>query len=311
MNIAFVTLAGGEPALLHNFNDVIQTISDLGFKLIVHTNGALSKEQIQHLSKLNVAYVSFSVDSFDPKINDIGRFKGATESSISKIGEAASQNLPIRISTVITKDNVKGFRSFVEKAEKMNVNLINIHKIEILDHHRERVINNSLLPDEWIVQFKHWMAIAKDTRVFIRAPISYLSPKFVKIIYINEIDCPAKKLDTYSLFPSGKVYRCPYLIKEDIYAWNIKLHNLQHEAPLDNFFFEEGRAFHGKCPVVMKRHNDHYNELLPVCPFIKTTLNPFGGVRNDAWDRVVFNFINELPPLKNRRKHANIKNSSI
>ncbi|NOU19793.1 MAG: radical SAM protein [Bacteroidales bacterium] len=291
LNVGYVTLVGGEPALLENFNIITQTISDLGFNLIVHTNGSLSKEQLFHLTKLRVVYISFSLDSLDPKINDTNRFKGATEEVIRKIDETSSFNLPIRISTVITKENMNDIYPLVRFAETKNINLINIHRLEILNHQTENVKNISLSPEEWITQFKDWLTVAKETKIFLRAPISFMPLKYVLEIKNKNIDCPSKYYDTFNLFPSGNVYRCPLLVNENIFAWNIKNQNILSESPKDKSLFEENKDCNGMCPIIIKRYNTQYKEFFPVCPFIKTTLNPLGGVSNGVWDEIVFDFI--------------------
>lgn len=293
LNVEYVTLGGGEPSCLDNFNIVTQTISDLGFNLIVHTNGSISKNQLKYLAELNISYISFSLDSINPIINDVGRFIGATETTIENINEASSLKLPIRISTVVTKNNISEIEQLVKLSETLNINLINIHNIEILDHQLDDVKNKSLSPEEWIIQFKKWITIAKESKVFIRAPVSYLPLEYVIKIYDNNIACPAKHCDAFYLFPSGNVYRCPLIDNKDIYAWNILDHNLLVDSPKDNIIYEGNSNCNGMCPIVIKRYSTNYDELFPVCPFVKTTLNPLGGVINLKWDNIIHDFINQ------------------
>jgi Fe-coproporphyrin III synthase len=293
MNVEYVTLGGGEPSILDNFYTITKAISDLGFKLIVNTNGSLLRKHFLHLSKLNIVYISFSIDSLNSKLNDKYRFQGATDLVVEKIKEASSFKLPIRISTVVNKTNADEIHTLVTFAETMNVNLINIHNMELLDHQSNDVINKSLSPEEWIFRYKQWVTIAKESKVFIRAPISYLGLEYIKEIFIKNIYCPAKLSDTFNLFPSGKIYRCPFLVHEDIYAWDVNHQDMLVDLPKDNFFFKENNNIFGMCPVIFKRYNNCHNNLYPVCHFIKTTLNPIGGAKNEKWDEIVSSFINE------------------
>lgn len=290
--IKYITLVGGEPALLKNFNQITKHLSDNGYNLLIHTNGMISKNQIEHLSNLNVTYLSFSLDSFNSELNDIQRFKGATVQTLKKISIAKLLNLPTRVSIVITKKNIDNFEDYVKMAQEYNIDLINIHRLEIKEHQPEWIKDSYIEPNDWVNYFNQWMEIAKSYNVLIRAPISFLPEKYINEINQKGISCIAKTWDSFNLLPTGKVYRCPMLIDSNNYLADLNNNNCDFKFEQhDNSIFEGNTS--GMCPILVKENKNNGKNLFPVCPFIKTTLNPKGGVENQGWDQIIFDFINQ------------------
>lgn len=56
-----LTISGGEPGLVSNLTSIIEKISNIGFRIIVNTNGTLSKQRIIEIQRFNIIAISLAL----------------------------------------------------------------------------------------------------------------------------------------------------------------------------------------------------------------------------------------------------------
>ncbi len=284
--VTLVTLVGGEPALFAEFHELVSAIRELGFELIVQTNGSLHPEQLDHLRAVGIRLLSVSVDSPIESVNDRLRFKGAFARADECIRRAGMLGLPLRISTVVSRANAASIESLMAYAAARAVTVVNLHRMDIAqDPTHLAPLNPS--PREWLALVLAWRKLAAKSRVYLRAPVAFVPPVAAAALEKAGVGLPASSADTYNLTPDGNVYRCPLLKAVGVRAWAIRDSNALSKSPEDLSYISLANNLPpGACPVVAKYEHDSL--LVPICPLVKTTLNALpGSTHNPMWDDII------------------------
>jgi MoaA/NifB/PqqE/SkfB family radical SAM enzyme len=289
--VSLLTLSGGEPSCLADFFKITEEIVKLGMELIVQTNGALSDEQLIHLHDIGVRFVSISMDSPNEDINDKYRFLGSFKQANHCISSATSLGIPVRISTVVGTHNLQDIPNLIAYADDLGVCVLNLHRFENSSRSRE-LAHLETTPSEWLCSWLCWIRLASRARVFVRAPICFVTKEVASKLHSRNVSCPPQLFDTFNLSPDGNVYRCPLLVVTGDLAWNIKSDNIFNKPPKDLHLIEKKYCQKGACPILFDELNNSEYSLVPICPIVKTTLNPVGGAVNAGWDAIVMEMLN-------------------
>ncbi|WP_415912188.1 viperin family antiviral radical SAM protein [Neptuniibacter sp. QD37_11] len=162
-----LSLAGGEPMLLGDrFKDIVETASELGFKISLITNGSfLNSETLEWLAP-KLCILGISVDTTQSNSNKlIGRVdsKGNTLSegflaNIVRVARQHNPNIQIKVNTVVNRSN------FNEDLKEL-VNLLKPERWKIL--RALPATNHNLTISD--AQFQNFIEINQraDTQVYI------------------------------------------------------------------------------------------------------------------------------------------------
>jgi len=286
LNVNLVTLVGGEPSLLHDFEEVVRCIRYTGLDLIVQSNGSLRPDQIAVLKEVEVRYVSVSLDSTLTATNDALRFSGATNLAQVCIRRCVESNLPVRISCVVTRSNLGHIPALVKYAEESGVDLINLHYVDTIQN-PSLLRNVALSAEEWLSAWNTWKQLASDSTVLIRAPIVYLPNILAAQLANAGVACPARQSDTINMTPDERLFRCPLLMAIDKPSW-YHSSDIKCSEPLDDMVLMPVSSRSGSCPVLARRQDEIDSaDYVRVCPMVKSTLNTSNGTRNPLWDQVI------------------------
>lgn len=109
MGVHEIHITGGEPTVRKDLKDIIKYIYDKGMHGKLYTNGTnLSEEFLRFLSEIGIDGVKVSLDGFKPKThNDFRRAKDGFSKTIDNIKRLQEQGIPVEVTTVINKINVK------------------------------------------------------------------------------------------------------------------------------------------------------------------------------------------------------------
>ena len=285
LNVGLVTLVGGEPSLLLDFEEIVLCIRRNGLDLIVQSNGSLRLDQLELLNDIGVRYVSVSLDSPVETTNDRLRFEGAAALANACIKKCTKLKIPVRISCVVTRSNVGHMPALVNYAKENGVELINVHCVDTLQNPFLR--NEALSAREWHSAWQTWKLLAASSHVLLRAPVAFLSKTLSEDLANAGVACPARHSDTINLTPNEKLYRCPLLMAIDKPAWNHPS-EIRGGEPLDIKTLIPVESQPGACPVLAIRKDKEVSpDFIHVCPIVKSTLNTTSGARNHAWDNVL------------------------
>lgn len=145
----YLALTGGEPLLHPDFFNISKFAKDLGFLIIIQTNGVLINEKIiKKISNLNPAYIDISLHGANAETHDsITQVKGSFDKTLSAIKLLKEAGCLIRIKTPITKINQ-------EEIEKMQNIADTIEAPIVFDPFISPTINGDSFPLELKPKFE-------------------------------------------------------------------------------------------------------------------------------------------------------------
>lgn len=281
-----ITILGGEPSLCRNLEKIVEYIANIGFEIIIQTNGTLSTHRIRKIRTYNIKAISYSLDSPNKSINDHLRFPGSFELVQKGVKFCKEENIPIRICSVVSKVNKHEIISLFNWCNNLEIEVLNIHELD-------PSINPSVLSplqlsaSEWRDFIRSLVSYFKNTQFYtaFRIPIAYLTKDESKHIAKNQLSCPARSNDMLYVSPQLEAYRCPLLMNNRISYKNI------NEAfklePLDQLKSFPNSA---KCPISNQNITDNL-ELIEVCKLVKLTINKTNINSNTpVWSDILNNF---------------------
>lgn len=102
-----IGIMGGEPLIYPQIREAIEMVKELGFEVILSTNGFLLKKFLPFLKK-RIDWLSLSLDADKVWLNDLYRSGGHFEKATSFIREYHPEEIPFRlkINTVVHNENL-------------------------------------------------------------------------------------------------------------------------------------------------------------------------------------------------------------
>lgn len=124
-NIRMARFTGGEPLLYKNLETNIKTISDLGVKTSIITNGLLLPKKLKELADSGLNQIIISLDASEAQLhNKIRNTEKLYENIISSLNLLNSNypNINVRVNTVVSHKNIYDLPNMVELLDKYHVN---------------------------------------------------------------------------------------------------------------------------------------------------------------------------------------------
>lgn len=253
MGVFVVRLAGGEPLLHSQINDILYQLQNRKFEKIILSNGTtIDKKNSRLIKKSNIDSVALSIDGCSEKMHDCQRGKkGVLRKVIRGIEWLKSEGVPYSSMTVITKNNVDYLVDIASYVERLGFRSI---KFLLLANAGRAKKNQNLFPSfkSWSKNFITLTNYIKNNNLSI--PVSILPPHEDAIPYemyfplfnagqlddlgdiwkIYPIGNPPKKISCsagktqMSIFENGDIYGCDLMKDNAIWkAGNVFTANLQ------------------------------------------------------------------------------------
>jgi MoaA/NifB/PqqE/SkfB family radical SAM enzyme len=282
-----VTIAGGEPGLVSNISGVVQSIADIGYNIIVNTNGTLDPTRLREMRQHNIRAISFSLDSCDKSLNDRLRFSGSWELVLRGVQCCKEEGIPVRISAVVCKLNQHDVLCLFDWCNDLGVEVLNIHELDpSIDP--GRLLPLQLTPIEWRELWRTLVSELRSRKSYtaLRMPISYLTKAESVRIAAHNMSCPAMFTDTLCVSPDLSTYRCPLLINRHRVSYK-SLEEALETQPADGLATSADCA---RCPLSEQRAGDP-SHLVDACKLVKLTINHIGGQSNTPiWSELLEQF---------------------
>ncbi len=121
-----ISVAGGEPTILPDINDLLSVLESCGAKIVLATNGICeNKDIVDGLKKVKNFSLQVSLDSFDKTRNDLIRGRGAFDKAVSFI-KSVSADIPVTLAVTLTKVNAGDIGGLIKLCHDLNVSAIKI-----------------------------------------------------------------------------------------------------------------------------------------------------------------------------------------
>lgn len=120
LGVQIICITGGEPLLRKDIKDILKYISDANIKCELFTNGFLLDEEFcDFLEQIKLNRIQISLDGHTSQVHDDFRgMKGSFDKNIKAINLLKKRNIPITVTSVLHKDNIKTVDSLVTLLDK-------------------------------------------------------------------------------------------------------------------------------------------------------------------------------------------------
>ena len=203
-----IYISGGEPLLYPYIDDAILYANSLGIKVTIATNGLEIKKHLEVIKK-GVHLVSMSFDGIGKTHDKMRGTPGAFDNCINMFKLLKENNIKVRISSMIWKDNITQLEEMISLAKNSGVSKVNLAYLIP----EGRVKNNK----EIIIPSSEYKYIAQKV---IKLREKYKSEDFdielrrITNLNKNSIDCPGGK-NLLHINVNGKVSPCSWIAKID------------------------------------------------------------------------------------------------
>jgi len=116
MGTGMISFTGGEPLLREDIGKIIGYIHDKGIKVKLNSNGALVKEKIKDLNRLDL--LTLSLDGPE-EVHDAIRGKGSYREVMEAVKEARKNNIRVNFAAVLTKLNLECVDFILKEAARI------------------------------------------------------------------------------------------------------------------------------------------------------------------------------------------------
>lgn len=123
-NVNELYITGGEPTMYPYFEKLVEKSKRLGMDTLLATN-AYDIEPFMDIIKKYVDIVFVSIDGSEYTHNRFRGMQDAYEKSLKNIKRLISFNVPVRISTVVSKNNLSDLENIIEQV--CNLGVFRIH----------------------------------------------------------------------------------------------------------------------------------------------------------------------------------------
>lgn len=150
-----VALTGGEPTLHKNFIEIFNYAAEMGLKIELETNGFFFSKFAEDISKKrdNIRYVQISLDGTSKIHDEIRGIKCSFKRAIDAIKICNSFEIPVRVSTVLSKKNKNEIDKIINLLQKLDVS---DYRIDVVVQ-TGRAIDNGISIEEYVKIIKKFL----------------------------------------------------------------------------------------------------------------------------------------------------------
>lgn len=112
-----IFLMGGEPLLYKGFGDMLRYVKSKGMICQVTTNGLLLPQFVDDLKCADLVQISLDGAQVG---NDLNRGKGTFEKIFHAVEVAKKSEIPIRLNSVLTRNNINDVEWLLDLGDKLN-----------------------------------------------------------------------------------------------------------------------------------------------------------------------------------------------
>lgn len=198
-----ITLMGGEPLLHKDFDKILMSASEKGFKIYIVTNGFYLKEHLDAIAKAK-ANITISIDGLFDKHDSIRNTQGSFEKSIECLKLIQKINQPKRlirtcINFVLLPENIDQIIEFVTYMRQFKPAFIGLQHLQF---------SSDKLDKENNIIWKK--CLNKSYTTTLKPKVSYkFDEEYVDKLY-SKLDYLRKK------YGSTKVYDFPHFTYEEM-----------------------------------------------------------------------------------------------
>jgi len=217
-----IYFTGGEPFVRSDFMRILELASDLGFGVGVSTNGTLlSDDIVRKLSRLNIVKIQVSLDGARKETHEFIRGPGTFDRTITAIKKLVEYNIPVGITTVFHRGNIKELKDMVLLANRLRVRGIKVSPL--MDWGRAKQTLSDCMFD-----FRERISLIQEVyNVTSEVGVSVLNETYIDVGFdVEPYGCPLTI--GLTLLPNADVIPC------EVFA-----ENLDEKVVLGNLLYQD------------------------------------------------------------------------
>ncbi|GHS87855.1 hypothetical protein FACS1894201_09230 [Bacteroidia bacterium] len=288
-----VTFMGGEPFLYYNdhnkFFELILAAKNIGYTYLrADSNGQNSPELYSNDTLTKLDDLSFSLDGYNKKINDILRGEKSFENCVNAIKVAIQAGIKVELTCCVHPQLLKidngelGLHRMIRFAESLGCRAINFHVLFKhgfpMDTWTAEDTANS--PEEWI-KIRNLINTG-DYKIKVRIPTQFISQEEFNAKPRYYAYCPVKLGERALIHPDGQIRVCSGMIASKYCIGKFTDKNLIWEDSMLNESLDHKFDEHTPCTNQSKCKD--YGNLLPVCFSFKPYQKEFVWNEHLKWD---------------------------
>lgn len=224
-----VSFLGGEPTLYNDaknnkvFTDTLELCKKIGYKHVrFDTNGQFSENFFEQENLKYTDEITFSLDGFDRKTNDVVRGEGSFDKCLYNICLAVKKRYKVQITTCIHKDvcpsivdGIKNIEKMISFASSLGVSSINFHPILKVGISRDDWIDNTnISQDVWAMIYKviQERNLNNKYSIPVRLPMRFVDKETYKKNMQQFSYCPLKLAERALIMPDNTIKVCAFAI---------------------------------------------------------------------------------------------------
>lgn len=294
LGAAKVTLLGGEPTTHSDLLEIIGLCKDLGFFVVLDTNGSFPIKMFDDDRFRKIDTLCFSVDGAVAEVHDAVRGSGSFEGILERIDVAQTLGMGVKFTHTVTGANLGSVLEMLKLAERRQINELNFHIATM--NGRAKLISdpNIVTPRAWRSSYEMIRAyVASSTSLSgmnLRIPPRYCTREELLTLF-SDHECIGVLADRMLILPcdhnkkeqGGPLYVCGLLIGEEAcIGWNAGDGFIFNDSPTGEYakYYSENLPSIDKIPVCPIAFGDQANlnyladeTLLPLCISYKPSLS--------------------------------------
>lgn len=209
-------LLGGEPLLHPEVEKIILLANDLGFEVVVTSNGQSDIKRFQKITPATAHSFSFSFDSCDESVHDQIRGKGTFRRLVQSVEEARKRGFQVRLICTVSGMNMENSLDLIDfSSKKLKVNMLSYHYFSPIGLGKDKT-GDLISPEEWMKFCRDIESYPIPDNFWVYYPPTFVYsddlPHFVERGYKG---CTARWLERLAILPSGRVYVCSVFFDTD------------------------------------------------------------------------------------------------
>ncbi|MBL7197057.1 MAG: radical SAM protein [Candidatus Omnitrophica bacterium] len=207
MSTYIINFTGGEPLLREDMEHIIDYTKRKGIRVCICTNGSLVSRRIKEIKNIDSLTISYDGPE---EIHNKQRQKGTYRYVEDAVAAAKKYNIPVRLHTVLTANNIECIDSILTFARMFDVP-VNFAVVEITAGNREKDIE-ILLPakEKYKIAMRDLISKKRKGSEHIGNSLQGLM-HLVQWPEYKRIDCCAGKIYC-RIEPNGDLYPCTNLL---------------------------------------------------------------------------------------------------
>lgn len=207
-NTEEIYISGGEPLLYPYIDDAILYANSLGIKVTLATNALEVPKHLETIKK-GVQLVSISLDGIGETHDNFRGVLGAFDNCVKVFKLLKENNVKIRISAMIWKENVEQLEEMISLAKSCGVSKVNL--AFLIPEGRAKTDDTIKLPIE---RYKEMVGKVDELRKKYKSEDFDIEIRRNNLLNVNSLDCPGGK-NLIHVNVNGKVSPCSWIAKLD------------------------------------------------------------------------------------------------